>query len=1162
MNSESGLCELQCASGEQVDPFDENNCREIFSCPGDETETAQGACELRCDADAGYGPDPFRENECRLAFSCRGDETEIADRQCALMCGPGEEPNPFDASDCRTAFSCPKGMVEESDRRCAESCPDGTALQAGGFCAGVRAHPIAGFAPTLVVLVTGNAAGWSPPQNELFISVRLTVGPTVISWENHELVRTLTVVPTSRTQRIISLATVMIVGESAGSFRVTATSAVVLRADSDECPPHPRFFTDGENVAFPCVHVAAGGREYSHQVNPGANYSAEEMLRVTEYRTVAAPPKAAATVTIAITVTAQGRGDGAVLGRGTRTLLARDGQTMTVQKIVTLDSVRTGLEYWRSFGLAYMRISAAYQFGLSGRGVTLGMIEPDPLHWSADNGSPTTHFDLPGIRLDGARGTLLAEESVERAAHGIAVAGILAAKRDGVGVHGVAPEAELLYGNFLDAGIVSGEAVGRGHVASVVASMADKASFVNNSWGIGFLQVTHYAAHDGGGELDLPATRANLSAFIADNAPGLLDALRQEDKDDADKAVFVWAAGNERGWVYPGDGRAPGVAAGLPYYFPELKVNNLAVVSSPYLVRDDDEDGGRQPVESNWCGKSGADFCLAAYGGERFASERNINYRRPFNSRLDYLPEGLCSGIDDRTALNECKMRMERIALYGAALKNYLLGAGPPERCGTDDYSRGTCEPTREQASDWSPEFSESEYDRYVPDGDWPQNFGTSFSAPMVTGALALLKEYFDRMGGIGNDELVQRLIRTAYRGGAYENAERYGAGLMDLPAALAPYGELTARMGGTMGESRAYSLSGSALRPGRALGDAAARALEGVVVAAFDDLHAPFPISSEMVLRESSRARLGGLGSHLRRWQVGDAGSGAFSFSDFRDGSAWWSLNAPGDSHFDWDERVGSGGGNASAVFSDWVGNPYSGLAGRGLVAGSSFRLSGGNDVRMAMFGESLGNEKRFRGVLAEFSFSPFSDGSGEGEGSRWFAQAGGIRESDGLLASSGSGLFSDLNSRTAFAGLGFAGGFSDGWRYRLGAHWGRTSAEGGAWLTATDSLRSGSYAAGLERANVFRSGDGLGFRIRQPLRVSGGLKFRVPTGRTKYGELTWSEVSGTPSGRELEWEARYRGGDESGRWGVSAVLVSESGHRSGAKTEGRALFAFERAF
>ena len=637
-------------------------------------------------------------------------------------------------------------------------------------------------------------------------------------------------------------------------------------------------------------------------------------------------------------------------------------------------------------------------------------------------------------------------------AHSMMVAGILAARENGFGVVGAAPEAFYYFGDSL-----------RAESQTWDSDLAANAEIINNSWGSYYGPGVIMTARQGG--ILIEKSRASLVANP--EYKGEIDFLLSlaNEGSSAERQIFVWAAGNDRD-AYPAGESLLGL------FFPELRDHHLAVVA---LV------GGRLPEYSNRCGDAAA-FCLAA----------------PI----------------DGYALSH---------LHG-------IYEGP----NAVETPRGY------QLAD-----------------------GTSAAAPVVSGALALVKEYFNRMGGIGNHELTRRLLRTADKTGIYADASIYGSGKLDLRNALSPQGSLRLRMGDSVWDGEGVLLSESGLYSGLALGDSAGRALRGMTLAAFDDLHAPFPISSETVLRgtggsESSRF---GLGSHLRRWQVGDAGSGAFSFSDFRDGSAWWSLNAPGDSHFDWGE--GSFGGEDSpAVFSDWVGNPYSGLAGRGLVAGSSFRLSGGSGFRAAVFGESLGNEKRLRGVLAEFSFSPFADGSGEDGSSRWFAQAGGVREYSGLLASSGSGLFSDLNSRTAFAGLGFSGGFSGGWRYRLGAHWGRTSAEGGAWLSATDSLRSGSYAAGLERSDVLRSGDGLGFRVRQPLRVSGGLKFRVPTGRTKYGELTWSEVSGVPSGRELEWEARYRGGDESGRWGVSAVLVSESGHRSGAKTEGRALFAFERNF
>ena len=829
----------------------------------------------------------------------------------------------------------------------------------------------------------------------------------------------------------------------------------------------------------------------------------------------------------------------------------------------------------RSHGAWSVNLPAAHAMTLAdgspvlGRGVTVAALEPGFLHWREAGSAPDqvqTHSQLPSIRIfgystDDAR--FQERGSPEAADHALAVMGIMAAKKDGDGLVGVAPEADYLFHS------------GGERFSAIAERLADAGAFViNNSWGPAFLvSASHFRQEDENGNLNLSATRDRIQEFVRFLGFESVETMSQAGRfpNPADRPILAWAAGNDRGHVVSEDdawnkirytnGRVenfypigktlffnePDLHAGLARYFPDLAQNNLAVVAVNEFA-----PGRQDPIVgfSARCGPDSASHCLAAPGVASYVDSRFVDA----DEEAEVLELFPCAATDSCNFLEDLELQrwFEARRFSNGVAGGFLLA---PE---TDQFRR--------DAFDNLPGL---EHVEGIPEG-YRTGVGTSFAAPLVSGGLALVKQYFMRATdcgagdscGLGNHEIMQRVLRTADKSGIYADESIYGAGLLDLENALTPQGSLRLLSGRSLAESESHLFSQSGLRPGAALGDSAGRALRGMTLAAFDDLHAPFPISPETVLRGTGRARLDGLGSHLRRWQVGGSGSGSFSFSAFRDGSAWWSLNAPGDSHFEWDERVGSGKEDSPAVFSDWGDNPYSDLAGRGLVAGSSFRLSGGSGFRMAMFGESLGNEKRFRGVLAEFSFSPFADGSGEGEGSRWFAQAGGVREYSGLLASSGSGLFSDLNSRTAFAGLGFAGGLPDGWRYRLGAHWGRTSAEGGAWLSATDSLRSGSYAAGLERSDVFRSGDGLGFRVRQPLRVSGGLKFRVPTGRTKYGELTWSEVSGTPSGRELEWEARYRGGDESGRWGVSAVLVSESGHRSGAKTEGRALFAFERNF
>ena len=68
---------------------------------------------------------------------------------------------------------------------------------------------------------------------------------------------------------------------------------------------------------------------------------------------------------------------------------------------------------------------------------------------------------------------------------------------------------------------------------------------------------------------------------------------------------------------------------------------------------------------------------------------------------------------------------------------------------------------------------------------------GTSFAAPLVSGAIALMMEHFrDTMG---NTAIVRRMLDTANNEGVYADAQTYGAGHLDLEAALSPQGTLSA---------------------------------------------------------------------------------------------------------------------------------------------------------------------------------------------------------------------------------------------------------------------------------------------------------------------------------------------------------------------------------
>ncbi|HEU5482863.1 MAG TPA: S8 family serine peptidase, partial [Sphingomicrobium sp.] len=156
-------------------------------------------------------------------------------------------------------------------------------------------------------------------------------------------------------------------------------------------------------------------------------------------------------------------------------------------------------------------------------------------------------------------------------------------------------------------------------------------------------------------------------------------------------------------------------------------------------------------------------------------------------------------------------------------------------------------------------------------------------------------------------------------------------------------------------------------------------------------------------------------------------------------------------------------------------------------------------------------------------------------------------------VLGGGGSNtMFLDLEARRELGG-----GFSAG----LMARHGWTSFGGG-------KLQTDAYAFDVSKSGLLTGSDRLGFRIAQPLRVSsGGFAMLLPTAydyATETATSSWSTYALSPSGREIDAELSYGSSlwDGSGWLGGNLFLRRQPGHIASADDDYGAAIRFTLGF
>lgn len=428
---------------------------------------------------------------------------------------------------------------------------------------------------------------------------------------------------------------------------------------------------------------------------------------------------------------------------------------------------------------------------------------------------------------------------------------------------------------------------------------------------------------------------------------------------------------------------------------------------------------------------------------------------------------------------------------------------------------------------------------------------GTSFAAPQVSGAVALLADAFPNLSSA---QIVDLLLRTARDAGATGTDSVYGRGILDIAAAFAPAGSTS------LGSSAIpVSLTDNGTLS-TAMGDTAGTV--GTDAIAVDSIGRAYSLNLQATLvKGAPRSVLSSLReAPMRQATLGQgrltatasfSGGIPYRFNRFgekiandtrrRSGRLSWSIDgrtrfglAMGAQGIDLAESVGSAGSQASFLAArDASANlglepsPEYGIAfGRTLGGGVSIGLvseKGRLAEREPLRADPLRTPHHYQQTSI---------------GLRWHTkavslQASGsfLNEDDSLLGARLSPFFGVSGSHTLFADARADIALPQKWSLSLAARQGWTNA------TAGGSARIGTFAwsGELTRAGLLAAHDRFGIRIAQPLRVvSGGIDAMLPVDYDYMtGQSNWrmTRINLAPKGREIDSELSY-GRNAMGGW------------------------------
>ena len=424
---------------------------------------------------------------------------------------------------------------------------------------------------------------------------------------------------------------------------------------------------------------------------------------------------------------------------------------------------------------------------------------------------------------------------------------------------------------------------------------------------------------------------------------------------------------------------------------------------------------------------------------------------------------------------------------------------------------------------------------------------GTSFAAPQISGAVALLAQAFPNLTGA---QIVDLLLSTARDAGTVGTDSTYGRGILDLTRAFQPVGTAT-----VAGATARASLSANGVLSAP-MGDARASGVGAVIL---DGYSRAFAIDLAATLGRAATAPVltGALTSRDRQVALTrGATTVAMTLAPARGGGVLIEPSRLAATDADAARTIAGSvtqriDGATSLAFGYRTGamGLGAGLVGEAtpafLVAaadGLGFTSAAGAATALrrqvgrwgvtasAESGDVLTPRDRVLPGVAGWRRSGY-DRVALGIDRRVGAVAGRLTatrmaEHDTLLGARLDAALGATHATSWFLDAGARADMGAGWTLggTLRQGWTRALLRG---LDGGGVLRTGAWAADVGKDGLW-GGDSFGLRVAQPLRVAtGGVDLRLPTAwNYASGSVetwTWQRLALAPGGREIDVEARY---------------------------------------